>query len=364
MSLDYQNYFKHYVHHIGRSNNMGLVRYLLAFGVLIAHFNYVFASEVPWFISSYFSVGGFFALSGFVLFNSLIKGNDIKSYIINRLWRILPSYFFIVIVSAASLSLISNLGINEYFSSPDFWKYVFANLSFANFLHPSLPGVFDGNAVNGSLWTMKIELQLTFFAPLIVWAITRYKLNIIKSISIIIAISIVYRYIFNILYENTYNSIYEILGRQFVGQFIFFSSGILLYLIYNRIKNHFGSLFILSLSAYILFKFIFNFRFSYLVLIPIIISILCVSASLLPVRNHKVFEKNNISYELYLCHMPVIQLIYYFNTIYNFGIETALMLSITGTFALSSICYFTVGNLYLKRKKSRRFSPSPPSLVK
>lgn len=360
MNADYQNYFKNYIHHIDRNNNMGLVRYILAFGVLIAHFNVVFNADMPWIISSYFSVGGFFALSGFVLFNSLLKGKGLKLYFVNRAWRIFPSYFFIVIVCSICLSFVSDLTIKNYFFSDGFWKYLFANLSFLNFIHPDLPGVFNYEAVNGSLWTMKIECQLTISAPIIIWLITKYKLNITRSIFCIILISILYRIFFQLLFENTNTEIYEILGRQFIGQFIFFTSGIYLYLIFKHIKKHINLIFIACIILFIYFEYFIYTPISYLIIIPIIISILAISCSFCKIPRIKFFENNNISYEIYLCHFPVLQLIKHFKIHEYYGIIPAFIFSILGTLIISLICYHTVGNLYLKRKNYK----SSPLAVK
>jgi hypothetical protein len=59
------------------------------------------------------------------------------------------------------LSLFSNISTSEYFRSPQLFKYFIVNVFFMNFLQPSLPGVFVENgsqAVNGSLWTIKLEI--------------------------------------------------------------------------------------------------------------------------------------------------------------------------------------------------------------
>lgn len=57
-------------------NNVGLVRYYLALSVLIVHFNSLTGSNIFWPTSSYAGVGGFFALSGFLMYGSYLKRGD------------------------------------------------------------------------------------------------------------------------------------------------------------------------------------------------------------------------------------------------------------------------------------------------
>ena len=80
--------------------------------------------------------------------------------------RILPPYWATVVLFAILLGFCS--ASPDYFLSGQFWKYLIANLCFVNFVEPALPGVFDGmevTAVNGSLWTMKVEWMLYLSMP-------------------------------------------------------------------------------------------------------------------------------------------------------------------------------------------------------
>lgn len=78
-----------------------------------------------------------------------------------------------MILCAVCLSAVSTLPLGEYFASSDFYKYLAANLSFLNWLHPDLPGVFGGAPINGALWTIKVEVSFYIALPVMAWIVGR-----------------------------------------------------------------------------------------------------------------------------------------------------------------------------------------------
>ena len=366
MKSDQPNPFSQYISHLSHDNTMGLVRYFLALGVLIAHFNFIFDQNIPWVISSYDSVGGFFALSGFVLIGGLLKGMHWKKYIIKRAWRLLPSYFFVVVFFAVALSFISNLSFAQYFSSSGFWAYLAANISFLNFLHPSLPGVFEGDfsAVNASLWTMKIEWQLYISAPIAVWICRRYNIILIKGILAVIVVSILYRLGFAYLYDLKGQEVYEILGRQLFGQLIFFYSGILAFCKLEFLKKNIVNITLLLGSIYIIFTFFYTSKIYFDFLESFVVAFLVILLSLSPHDLSRYIDGgHNISYEIYLCHFPVIQTIRHFYELNHWDTGVCFALSVIFTILTAILIYVTVGRLYRKIPKKQTQPSSQPSTV-
>ncbi len=301
------NYSKNYY------PNMDIMRYVMALGVMIAHFNTLCGFDIPFIISSYDCVGGFFALSGFLMYPSFIKAKNIKVYVLHRAIRILPPYIFTVLLFAIGFSAISTYSIGEYFSSSDFWEYLAANLSFANWLHPDLPGVFQGDeylmpAVNGSLWTMKVEWCLYFSVPICFWLVRKLRTRKEIMAIAIIFISMIYRLVFLYLYATTEKEIYEILGRQFFGQLSYFYCGMLIYFYKDVFKHYSLRLIVISLPLLFLYRF---FPLGHIILAPIIISSLVLAVSMMKYSFSWMKHKNNISYNLYLLHFPVFQLAVY-----------------------------------------------------
>jgi peptidoglycan/LPS O-acetylase OafA/YrhL len=138
---------------------------------------------------------------------------------------------------ALGLIIISSKDIGDYFSLA--WlKYVFANLAFLNFLQPTLPGVFNSNnltAVNGALWTLKIEVMFYLTVPVFVFLFR--KLGYFPVLVSSYLLSIAYFEFFSEVAERTGSVFYEQLARQLPG-----SSHILW-------QGHFYIIFCLSLNV-------------------------------------------------------------------------------------------------------------------
>ena len=294
-------------------NNISAVRYILAFSVIIAHVGELMGFTnafvfLHWPIPSYAAVGGFFALSGYLVYGSYERHPVLIDYLRRRARRILPPYVKVVILSAIGLSAISSLPWMDYFTSPEWWRYVVANLSFLNFLAPSLPGVFEGHlhtAVNGSLWTMKIEVMLYLTIPLAVWLCTRLNCKTSRMAIIVYALSVGYRLLFTWLYIRTGQEIYAILSRQFFGQLAFFFTGVWLYASYQTFQRYRHSIALVALSLFLFSAYIPYYS---IVFEPVVISLLTLYACIVGRWGSWIPVKNNVSYEMYLIHFPLIQL--------------------------------------------------------
>ena len=160
-------------------NNFDLLRLLFAGSVCLVHSydlsglpQLAFLGRI---LSPAVAVKSFFVVSGFLIFMSYERSSSLATYARKRMRRIYPAYFTVVMLCAVGLVGVSSQGAADYFSLA--WgRYVLANLVFLNFLQPGLPGVFTDNAitaVNGALWTLKIEVMFYFSVPLWVFLLRR-----------------------------------------------------------------------------------------------------------------------------------------------------------------------------------------------
>lgn len=287
-------------------NNFDLLRFLFALIVCLVHAyklsGYQDLSILNKILSSEVAVEAFFVISGFLIFMSYERSSSIRSYAIKRVRRILPGYILVLLVCAFGLLTISSLPYQDYFSFV--WlKYVIVNLGFMNFIQPSLPGVFDGNnfnPVNGSLWTLKIEVMFYFSVPIFVCLIKRFGCFPVLGITYLL--SIMYVFILSMIAEITGSEIYTKLGRQLPGQLSYFMAGAFFYYFFEFFEKHI-KVFVATavLALYI------NYSISLPFIEPFAIATIVIFFSLfLYVGNFGKF--GDASYGLYIIHFPITQI--------------------------------------------------------
>lgn len=162
------------------NNNLDLIRVLCAYFVIYAHAFVLSPSDgsndILYKLTSlgYVSFGGvavktFFLISGLLVTNSLLSNGNIAKYISSRFFRVYPAFFVTVLISTLLIGpFMSNLSLSDYLSSREVWGYITKTLKFD--VQYNLPGVFESNnlrAVNGSLWTIPMEVKAYFYLLLI-----------------------------------------------------------------------------------------------------------------------------------------------------------------------------------------------------
>lgn len=290
-------------------NNFDLLRLLFAGTVLLVHSYDLSGFQqlgiIASILSSAVAVRAFFVVSGFLIFMSFERSTTIASYANKRIRRIYPAYFTVVMLSAIGLIAFSSKNIGDYFSFT--WvKYVFANLAFLNFLQPTLPGVFDSNklaAVNGALWTLKIEAMFYLTVPLFVFLFRKFAH--LPVLILTYGLSVAYAGLLSVAAERTGSGVYVELGRQLPGQLSYFMAGAFLYYflpLFERQIRYFLVAAILTLAA--------NMYFPLPILEPLALATVVIYFGLyLYVGNFGKY--GDFSYGIYILHFPVIQLLLY-----------------------------------------------------
>lgn len=291
-----------------RRNNFDLMRLLLAGVVLLVHsFELSGYRQLQFFadfLSSAIAVKAFFVVSGFLIFMSYERSSSIGEYFKKRFLRIYPAYFLVVIFCSVGLFSLSNEGLLSYFGS-DWLQYLACNLTFLGFLHSWLPGVFELNkvsAVNGALWTIKIEVMFYFLVPLVGCLFKIYSRIVI--LVFIYLLSFIYSVYFDWLADITGFGFYSELSRQLPGQLMYFMAGAFFYYYLSFFERFVG--FFVGFALVVFFVGLFCGVLTFFE--PIAIAVLVCFFGLYCYAGN--FGKyGDFSYGVYIIHFPVIQVV-------------------------------------------------------
>lgn len=316
-------------------NNFDLLRLLFAGTVCLVHaYELSGFQRLGWIasiLSSAVAVKAFFVVSGFLIFMSFERSSSLASYASKRIRRIYPAYFTVVMLCAIFLVAVSSKDIEHYFSFV--WvKYVLSNLAFLNFLQPTLPGVFDSNklaAVNGALWTLKIEAMFYLSVPVFVFLFRRFSR--LPILVLVYCSSVAYTELFAAAAQRTGSGAYLELSRQLPGQLSYFMAGAALYYflpVFERRIKYFLAAAALILTA--------NITFPLPVLEPFALATVVVFFGLFLYLGN--FGKyGDFSFGFYILHFPVIQLILhvgYFRESPWYFLFAVVLITTTGAIAM------------------------------
>lgn len=157
----------------GRDNNFNLIRFFAALLVLISH-SYPLAigdrsaeplRQIVGITLGTVAVDVFFISSGFLVTRSLDRTRDVIGFAIARALRIYPGLLCSTLITIFVAALfLTELPLGDFFSHRETVDYFLSNLSVLRHVAFYLPGVFEATpfprVVNGSLWTLPIELRM------------------------------------------------------------------------------------------------------------------------------------------------------------------------------------------------------------
>jgi peptidoglycan/LPS O-acetylase OafA/YrhL len=273
-----------------RENNFDMLRLFAALQVLILHSIIWFGleeahtsikkfSDIIWFFPG---VTIFFAISGFLIFKSLLN-KGLAGYFKNRFLRIYPALWACFLVTLLILFYFHIINVNELFSY-SFIKYTVAQVTFFQYYVPEEYKTLGIGHPNGALWTISVELQFYIAA----WLIYTFLLSgsSLKKQNLVIlfltVLSIIINYWMNTNLDQE-SLVYKLLFVSILPFFYYFSAGIFFIINYKK-----------------LIKWVENKALVWTIIFAGVV-FLCLY--------FKILKHNDISYGLYLYHCLILNVV-------------------------------------------------------
>ena len=181
---------------LSRENGFTALRLLCAFMVLFTH-SYVvvghgaeepllhYTRTVPF---SSLGVDSFFAISGFLICNSLLRESHPLTFLRSRMLRLYPALIVVVAITVFVIGPLLTLD-PAYWQQPATWKYLWVATVYG--YHEYIPGLFANNplkVVNGSLWTLPLE----FTCYLLLLAMSVSRALTARSVALVLALMLIF----------------------------------------------------------------------------------------------------------------------------------------------------------------------------
>jgi peptidoglycan/LPS O-acetylase OafA/YrhL len=189
-----------------QANNFDLLRILFAWFVIVSH-SYVlngdgatdplFVLTNNSFLFSFIGVKGFFIISGYLIFKSMMASTSIFEYMVKRVLRIFPALAVVLVVTLIAVYFIYPTTLPPFFTNKEVYAYFLGNMILCK-PHFFIFGIFSGlpsAAINGSLWTIEYEFFFYLFILVFFFVRSRKKLLII-SLAAVVALFLMVRLFF------------------------------------------------------------------------------------------------------------------------------------------------------------------------
>jgi len=344
------------------TNNFDLIRLFAAAQVAHYHiFHFINVDLHPWheklieYWGIFPGVPIFFFISGFLISRSWEKTANLKIYITNRVLRIYPA-----LIAAVTLSFIL-INVSGYvnYSNPEIKDLIllfFAKTSILQFYNPEFMRQYGDGVMNGSLWTITVELQFYIITPLIYFIFKKINvINFSKFTTILIILFLTINIIFsNYLLEYKNFISYKILRVSFAPWIYMFLVGVLFQQNFEKIHTILKGKFAHCLIIYILLALVFrnhgaNFGNSLNPIMFAALSALIFSTAYSNINLSKILlKKTDISYGIYIYHMPIVNYILYTNKFTGYT---------SATIAISTVTCISITSWFLLEKNALRFKP-------
>lgn len=308
-----------------RENNFDLIRLCAALQVALLHGMHHLGIEEHPLVAGLSILPGvpiFFFISGFLISKSYETNTRLAEYSLNRVLRIYPALVACTFLAVGSVFLAGYQAIGEV-SAGRIAVWIVAQITFLQFYNPEFMRQFGSGVLNGSLWTITVELQFYMLVPLYYhlvsrWARTTRQWNLILggSILVFLAANASFHRLSAAGVDTLATKLIEV---TFVPWFYMFLVGVLVQRNFKVFHRLLAGKAVVLLVVYVvaayfasrLFDLTGGNRISPFLYLPLAAVVFACAYSQ-PALAERLLRRNDISYGVYIYHMPVVNLLLYF----------------------------------------------------
>lgn len=332
-------------------NSLDLIRLLAALDVAIKHGMVHLEVGLAWerWFGLFPGVPIFFLISGFLIYRSCENSGSLRRFAANRFLRLFPGLWACFIVS---LGLVFATGYLKWqaLGDPSFLAWAAAQLSFAQFYNWDGMRGFGSGVLNGSLWTISVELQFYALTP-IAWFLLRGRPHaMLATILVFLAFNVGF-----LAFVDLSTTVGKLTMVTFVPWFYMFLLGAWVSTTPGVLDRLMAIRWRWLLLAYAIgvgvsvglgLPYLGN-DVSPLVFLPIG-GIVLKAAFAWPEIADRLLRRNDISYGIYIYHMPVINVLMYVGLLRT---TTWLVIGVAATVGLAVLSWLLVERPALKLKR-------------
>jgi peptidoglycan/LPS O-acetylase OafA/YrhL len=306
---------------IDRRNNFDLIRLLAALQVLLWHgaAHLHINTQIQGLMDVLFHFQGvpvFFTISGFLISYSWQRSRgQLRGYIRNRMLRIYPALWVCTIFTVILLGYFGKIS-----SGADVAKWLLAQLTFFQFYVSDSLRAWGVGHPNGSLWSIAVELQFYVLLPLILWVMQRLGRRLYQALWLLGLFG------FSLWFKNSFEPslvaspmVQKLAGVTVFHSLHFFVTGILIFLFFDKLKKILEEKALWWLAGYVLYVALFSETYGINwyqnpydtslggLLANTLLSLMTISLAFsFKNTSEKLLHGQDISYGLYIYHMPLV----------------------------------------------------------
>jgi len=356
-----------------RLNNFDLIRLVAALSVVFfhstkhLHLDFGRLGDLGLgFYTLFPGVPVFFVVSGYLVSASYLRSTSISSYARKRALRILPALW---LVTALSVVMVSAFGFVTWqvAASPKFAAWLVGQLTVMQLYNPPFLRGFGVGALNGSLWTIPVEIGFYAAVPMIFGLAGLLRLRD-RRLDVLLGVLIVASFGFKLWivgHPDNHGSVaMKLLKFSTLPHLYMFLFGVWLQLHQDWVRAALVGKAAPWVAAYLLYAALGSaFGVTHAAPFELLGDLLlahCVIAVAFsaPSLSHRLLRENDISYGVYLFHMPIVNAVLHLG---HSGDRWLLLWPVLGSMVCASLSWVWVEKPALALKPGgRATAPSAP----